>query len=279
MNFSECWMFEGDVIYNKSMGYAQLFLDPISKHFNMSGLELEQFVLGMSGKANIPPLMSVNKGIAQINIGGALAPGSHAMMSMVGGTSTTEIKKAFEQVARDPKIKGVFMKVDSPGGNSAGIDETAALIRQVSARKPVVSHVVGANGSAAYYLTSGSNKIFAENRTNRIGSIGTKLVLRDDSEALEKIGVKTVVVDTGVNKSVGQSGVSITEDHKAYLGDFVNKLQGFFEESVKEGRPQIDINAVNDGSMFLAKQAQAKGLIDGIQPARNSMAVLQAMSS
>jgi len=239
-------------------------------------IDIEQFMRSTGAQA-VAPMMSIDKkGIATIPIMGPMAPMPHAVMKMFNGTSTSELKKSFQQALTNPRIKGVLMPVNSPGGNNAMIDETAALIREVSQRKPVLAHVTGQNGSAAYYASSQANKIYAQNRTNQIGSIGTKLVIQDTSEALEKAGVKNIVIDTGNNKSIGQ-GTKVTEAQQEYLQEIVNTLQGYFDKTVVEGRPDVDINAVNDGSIFLAQIAKEKGLIDGINPIENTRARLHAM--
>lgn len=238
-------------------------------------VDIEQFMLS-AGAKSVQPLMTIDqKGIATIPINGPLAPMPHALMKMFGGTSTSELKRSFNQVQGNPKIKGVLMPVNSPGGNNAMIDETASLINQIAKVKPVLAHTTGENGSAAYYLSSQANKNFAQNRTNRIGSIGTRLVISDDSEAMEKAGIKNIVIDTGKNKSVGHGPV--TDEQKEYLSGIVNELNGFFEESVKRGRPNIDINQVNDGSIFLANQAVTNGLIDNVQSLEETRGRLDAM--
>ena len=252
------------------------FIDWVENFLQQSVIvDIEQFMLSPGAKS-VQPLMSVDKkGVATIPINGPLAPMPHALMKMFNGTSTSELKRSFDQIRNNPKIKGVLMPVNSPGGNNAMIDETASLINQVSKIKPVLAHTTGENGSAAYYLSSQANKNFAQNRTNRIGSIGTRLVISDDSEAMQKAGIKNIVIDTGKNKSVGHGPV--TDEQKEYLSGIVNELNSFFEESVQRGRPNIDINQVNDGSIFLANQAVNNGLIDKVQSIENTRATLEAM--
>ena len=256
------WMIESDGIESK-------FENLINVLF---GFDIEQRIRGETFNAS--PLMTVNKSIATIPINGIIAPASHKMMSMFGGTSTIELKRSLEQAANDPKIKGILMPVNSPGGDNSMIDETASLIHDIQQTKPIYAHTTNDNNSAAYYLSSNATKLFAQNRTNRIGSIGTRLVLNDESNAQEN-GVKKVVIDSGVNKSPGQ-GSPITAEQKEYFGDIVNELQSYFDDSIKRGRPKVDINAVNDGSIFLARNALKKGLIDGIHSIQKTRSLLEA---
>jgi protease-4 len=271
------WLLQGEAIFSKAYGNAKYFVNPVSKYFNKSGLDVEQLVMSMAGSMQVKPLMTVNKGIANLPIMGPIAPGSNAVMQALGGTSIGEVQKSLKEVLQNDKIKALYMPVNSPGGNNQGIDQASELVREIAKKKPVFAQVMGENASAAYYMTSGANRIFSNSRTDRIGSIGTRLVLQDDSEMLQNMGIKTIVVDTGDNKSVGQSGVSITDSQVDYLQGIVNELQSFFDDSVQQGRPNVDITAVNDGSIFLAKQAQDKGLIDGIMSAEKSYGLLQSL--
>lgn len=220
------------------------------------------------------PLLRTNKqGIATLSINGPLMPAPHNVMKMMGGTSTSELKKSLERAGNDKKIKAIIMPVNTPGGDNSMIDETSKLINDLSKVKPIYAHTTGTNASAGYYLSSNANKVFAQNRTDKIGSIGTRFVLKDTSGASEKTGVKQIVIDTGPNKSIGFGG-EVTQEQKDYVGNIVNKLQGYFEESVLRGRPQIMMNKVNDGSVFMAEEAVSLGLIDRIQPIKQTYAQL-----
>lgn len=271
MDLDNIWMFSGETHYssNPLMFFA--------KHIGMDFNQFTALTAAAKRKPEIASCMKVNGDVATVNITGVLAPLPQQIMEMFGGTSTTDINDSFQRIINNPRIKGVFMNVDSPGGNTAGIDQAAAMVHQVRKRIPVVAQVSGTNASAAYYVSSQANKVFASNRTNQVGSIGTRLVIEDDSKMMEKIGIKTHVLDTGPNKSVGHPGVKVTEEHIEYLQNHVNQLNGFFEQSVKRGRPDIDISQVNDGSVWLAQEAERRGLIDGTQTPQETANLLSTM--
>lgn len=268
-------MFDGDAFYCPNQ---LMFLAPILQHSN---IDFEQFVNTLRAAAKqqqaAPDIMSVRNGIAQVNISGPLTPNKSLMMQAMGGTSTTDINTAFQRIKNNPKIKGVYMQVNSGGGSAAGIDETAQIIHDVNQEKPVVAQIMGSSASAAYYLTSQASKVFANSRTNMIGSIGTRLVLDDTSQAAERAGVKRVVIETGTNKSIGLPGTKITAEQQAHMQDQVRTLQNYFEQSVQRGRPNMHISNVNDGSVWLSEEAQRKGLIDGIQTPQQTANVLGAL--
>lgn len=275
MNLENVWMFDGDAFYCPNQ---LMFLEPLMQHI---GIDFEQFVAVLKKSASNQQrnsIVKINKqGIAQVNINGPLMPNKSLLMQAMGGTSTQDINDAFQMIKRNNNVKGVFMNVNSPGGSIGGIDETASLIHEVAQRKPIVGQVNGIAASAGYYLASQSNKLFANSRTNMVGSVGTRMVLTDSSQAAAKQGVERVVIETGNNKSIGLSGTRITSEQKSHLQGQVNKLQRYFEQSVQRSRPNIDMNSINDGSTFLAEQAQQRGLIDGIQPPEKSAQVLGSL--
>ena len=273
MNLEQVYMFDGCLFYDPSSFYLY---EPLKQFLQIDNLE--QFMGAFGEPAQREPLMSIDKKsrIATIPISGPLMPKQNFMLDLVGGTSTNEIRQAVRQASEDKGIKGILLKTNSPGGSAAGIDETAMEIAELSSKKPVFTHVAGSNGSAAYYLTSQSNRIFANNRTDQIGSIGTKLVMNDTSKAAEMAGVKPIVIATGANKSIGAPGVKITQGQQDLIASMVKDLQGFFEESVKRKRPNVNMSEVNDGRTFFAKVAKSNGLIDDIRTERDVRAMLKA---
>jgi protease-4 len=278
MNLEQIYMFNGCLYYDPN---AMFLLEPLRAFMRTDRFEQLISTFGnASSEEDSKPLMSINKKtrIATIPIQGALVPRTDPFMKMIGAdvTSTSEINQSVQRALDDKDIKGVLFKANSGGGSAGGIDETAQMINELSNKKPVFTHVSGSNGSACYYLTSQSNRIFANTRTDQIGSIGTKLIIHDTSKAAEQAGIKPVVIATGKNKNIGGFGVPITEDQIELVSEMVDSLQEFFEESITRKRPQMNLSEVNDGRTFFARQAQKRSLIDGIRSERDVRAMLEA---
>jgi len=276
MDLDNVYMFDGCLFYDPSQLYL---LEPLKRFLQVDNIEQFINTIDLPPANERPPLMSVNKqGIATIPVRGALMAKGGFLMDMIGGTNTNEINQAVRTAMVDDNIKGVFMPVNSPGGSASGIDETAKMIDELSAMKPVYAHVQGTNGSAGYYLTSQATRIFANNRTDQIGSIGTKLIINDSSEQARMAGIKPVVITTGDNKAIGAPGVEITQGQKDLLQEMVDKLQSYFEQSILRSRPNINMADVNDGRTFFADEAITNGLIDGIRSERDVKAMLEVAS-
>lgn len=196
--------------------------------------------------------------------------------SMEQGTSTVGARVQTRMAAADPEVGGILLIIDSPGGTVSGGFDLAAEIAAADASKPVYAYIEDTGASAAYLQAVSARKIFANNETAMVGSIGTLLALLDSSGAAEKKGMKMHVYATGPLKGAGLAGTAITEAHDAYFQGIVNDTQQSFNAAVMRGR-KMDAAAlakVNSGGIFMAKEAMKLGLVDGIQTLDQTIAAL-----
>jgi len=178
MNLEYTYMFNGCLYYDPN---SLMYLEPIKQFIGKENID-QLFTL--FDEVEDKPLMQLNKktGIATLPIMGVMMPQDNFMTRLIGGTSTNRIMQAFKDAIVDDSIKGLKIIANSGGGSAAGIDEAAGLLAELASLKPVITQTTGANCSACYYITSQSTRIFANNRSDMIGSIGTKLIMEDSSE-------------------------------------------------------------------------------------------------
>ncbi len=207
--------------------------------------------------------------VAIVNIEGVLGPKD-------GMVRTDKLVDVLGQIHGDGTIKRVLLNIDSPGGSAALIDEAHAAVVELAQTKQVVAQISGVGASAAYYIASGADQIFASTKTDMVGSIGTRLLLYDFSKAFANFGVEAVTIDTGPHKSAGAFGSEITEEQRDHLQSLVDTIQEDFTMAVSNGRGLAGerLEAVTDGRIFLASDAQSMGLIDGIQPMSETLRML-----
>lgn len=205
---------------------------------------------------------STQEGIGIINLNGPLM--KHAS-SFSESCSTVVARQEINRMANDPNIRGIMLRIDSPGGTVAGTKELADAVSSANAKKPVIAFCNDLTASAAYWIASQCGSIEAS-ETTFVGSIGTYCVVADSSAAAEKIGVKVHVVRAGELKGMGTPGTEITEDQLAEVQNQVFGLNQFFLDAVSTGR-KIDMASVSkiaDGRVHLAGEAQKLGLIDKV---------------
>lgn len=199
--------------------------------------------------------------------------------SMTAGTSTISLRREIRQATADPDVGGILIVADSPGGTVAGTADLGRDVRAAAKRKPVWLQVEDMCASAAYQAFACQvAKVFANSNDALVGSIGTMLVMYDLSGMAEQKGIRTLVFKTGAIKGAGIEGAKITEEQETYFQGLVDQLQKSFDQAVQKGRGLTDkqLADVRTGAVFVASDAQAKKLIDGIQPLETTLEQLAA---
>lgn len=214
------------------------------------------------------------KNVGIIRMSGLLMKGQ----SSLGGTSTVQLRRDIRQAVSDPGISGILLSIDSPGGTAPGTADLAAEVRAATRKKPVWAHIDDMGASAAYFVASQANVIYANEPSALVGSIGTVQVVVDSSAKAEKEGVKVHVISTGPMKGAGMPGAPVTDEQLAHVQSLVDGMQTGFDEAVKSGRgiTSAELANVRTGAVFLARDARGLKLIDGIKSLDQTLSALAA---
>jgi protease IV len=189
-------------------------------------------------------------------------------------------KWQIDHVRRDPDVKAVVVRVDSPGGTVTGSDylyHHLKLLREgdgTGRKLPLVVSMGGIAASGGYYLSMAAggvpDTVFAE-RTTWTGSIGVIIPHYNAADLLESWKIKDDSVVSGPLKAMGSPtrkvGPELAEREREVLQTLVDQTFEQFKEVVLEGRPQLANNAealkqATTGQVFSAKQALDLGLVD-----------------
>src|SRR5436309_14217917 len=95
---------------------------------------------------------------------------------------------SLEKLAKS-SAKAVIVRIDSPGGTTAGSEQLHAALRRIAAEKPLVVVVDGLAASGGYIAAMSADHIVAQG-TSLVGSIGVLFQYPNVSELLKTIGVK-----------------------------------------------------------------------------------------
>ncbi len=215
--------------------------------------------------------------IAVIKIAGSMMKAESSM----GGASTVQARRDIRMAAADPEVSGILLAIDSPGGTVAGTDDLAAEVRNARRQKTVWAHVDDLAASAAYWVASQAEQIFANSPTALVGSIGTFMTIYDMSEAAAKDGIRVFHFATGPLKGAGSPGTKITEEQASNWQTLINESQTVFDAAVKRGRGLTDkqLADVRTGGVWTADNALSRKLIDGIRPFGKTLEELSRASS
>ncbi len=214
-------------------------------------------------EANGLPL-KVRDGIGVVQLRGPMMKNvSPAMEKMCGLQSTSSLTRAVNAAAQDAKVETILVAVDSPGGSVDGLDALGDAVNAAAKVKPVVAQVDGMAASAAYYAIAGATEIRA-GRMDLTGSIGTRMVLWDQSERFNKAGIEVVAFDTGPLKSAGEDGLPITDEQRAFFQNLVDTYFADFKQQVMKGRgfTEQQMKAASTGGVWVTGDAIGMGLVD-----------------
>lgn len=184
-----------------------------------------------------------------------------------------------ERAARDPDVKAVLLRIDSPGGEVLAADEMSRAIEDFQNRtgKPVVAVLGGVAASGGYYVAASCRWIIA-NELTLTGSIGVIVSSYNYRGLLDKVGVRPVVFKSGRFKNMLSGSRALEEippEEAQMLQALVEHAFGRFKEVVRQGRLKaaeansdtgrsLADNWVEyaDGRILTGKEAYELGFID-----------------
>lgn len=178
----------------------------------------------------------------------------------------TDSKNTIEQLvifAKDDSIKAIVLRVDSPGGGVGPSQEIYSEVARITQDKPIIVSMGSVAASGGYYVAAPANKIYA-NPGTITGSIGVIMEFTNVLDLMDKIGLKTRVVKSGMHKDIGSSVREMTVEEQALLQGLIDDVHSQFVAAVSEGRnlSEGDVRKLADGRIFTGKQALRLGLID-----------------
>ncbi len=187
-------------------------------------------------------------------------------------------KDTVEQLRKygdDSSIKAIIIHVNSPGGGAAASEEIyreVLRIRDVK-KKRIVASIESVGASGAYYVSSATNKIFAD-QASVVGSIGVIMELYNYEELMKWAKLKAIVLKAGEFKDTGSPVRELTPAERAYLQGLLDNMHTQFIHSVAEGRHMKDaeILPLADGKVWTGEQAMPLKLIDQIGDFRAAIA-------
>ncbi len=169
-----------------------------------------------------------------------------------------------QRIRNDPNARGVFLRINSPGGMATASETLYAELDLIRQKIPVFAYADGICASGSYMAALGADKIFS-NASSWIGSIGVIMQKFDLSEGLAKIGVKAETLKSAPFKDAFSQFRPMEEDEKEYLQGLLNDTFKRFKELVLANRTSItDEGEAFSAKVFHAQDAKALGLIDDI---------------
>ncbi len=174
--------------------------------------------------------------------------------------------KKLEYIKEDDTVKGIILKVNSPGGGvveSAEIHDKLVEI-QKETKKPVYVSMGSMAASGGYYISAGAKKIFASEET-LTGSLGVIMQGINYEGLADKYGVDFVTIKSGQYKDIMSPTRQMTEDERQILQSMIDNSYEGFVKVISEGRNMTtdQVKEIADGRIYDGRQAKELNLIDG----------------
>jgi len=182
---------------------------------------------------------------------------------VVGGEAYV---KTIQKLTADKSIKGVVLRVNSPGGSAFASEQIHHALMQLKAKKPLVVSMGDYAASGGYYIAAPADKIFAQANTIT-GSIGIFGLIPNIRKALnEKVGVTFDEVKTAEHANFFNMINDWDELETSTVQKHLEKGYATFLDRVAKGR-KMDTAAVNKvarGRVWTGQDALTIGLVDEI---------------
>jgi protease IV len=181
--------------------------------------------------------------------------------------SPKQIVPQLKKFADDDSIKAIIIHVNSPGGGVAASEEIYREVKSIrdEKKKRIVASIETVGASGAYYVSSATNKIYAD-KGSIVGSIGVIAEWVNYGDLLRWAKLKAVTMKAGEFKDTGSPTRDMTPAEQAYMQGLLDNMHTQFIQAVAEGRhiKEEDIRAIANGKVWSGEQAKSLLLVDQI---------------
>ena len=181
---------------------------------------------------------------------------------------TARVRQELEIAFDDPEIRGVLLRINSPGGalTDSDIIYHSLVEFKKSKKVKIIASLGDIAASGALYIAMAADEIYAH-PTTTTGSIGVVIPHINYSGLARKLGVESDPVASGRYKNLDDPLKPRDPDERKILQELVNLQYEKFVEVIKSGRPRMttqEIRSIADGRILSAQEARQRGLIDEV---------------
>src|SRR5436190_13922879 len=188
--------------------------------------------------------------------------------------SPSETVDQLRKFADDDSVKAIIIHVNSPGGGVAASEEIYREVKRIrdEKKKYIVSSIETVGASGAYYVSSATNKIYADSGSV-VGSIGVIAEWVNYGDLMKWAKLKPEVLKVGEFKDTGDPRRDLTPAERQYLQGLIDNMYSQFVRAVADGRnkKESEIKPIADGRVWTGEQALSMHLVDQIADFRSAV--------
>lgn len=201
----------------------------------------------------------------------------YATGEIVDGASTginyQKLVPIITKLADDENVKGLVLRVNSPGGSAFGSDQIGeALDYFQSKKKPLAVSMGDYAASGGYWISCGADRIFADPLTIT-GSIGIFGLIPNVKGLADKFGVNLETVATNPEANFPTLYSPMDEKQLAIMQKYVDDGYSRFIKRVAKGRKMSEtkVRQIAEGRVWNAMKAKEIGLVDELGSLNNAI--------
>ena len=201
---------------------------------------------------------SENK-LAVLVASGQIVDGEYAE----GAIASENFSRVIEKINSDKSIKGLFLRINSPGGSGFASEIIRQKLEVLNQRIPIVVSMGDIAASGGYWISMNNNRLIA-NPFTLTGSIGVWAALPNFKKSFENIGILFDQLSTNdLNLSILESP---NENLSSFMQSYVDGSYHKFIKLVSNSR-KITIESVDElaqGRIWSGNSAVKNNLVDSL---------------
>lgn len=207
--------------------------------------------------------VEILNGVAVLRIQGILGKHLSGLDTLCGGYDLRLLEAQALALQNRADVHTVLTHWITPGGQAAGVADTARVLLDLGAQKRHIAFCEEAC-SGGYWLAATASQILC-GESSVLGSVSAVCAMEDVSRMYEDAGISVQVFTDGDQKGAGIAGTSLSEPQRAGIQQRVEHIGGMFKTFVKARRPALTDDLLQ-GQWFYGDQAQQLGFADELCP-------------
>lgn len=197
------------------------------------------------------------RGVTVVRMEGTMVTGDFSDEEYIGSEL---VGRELRQAADDPMVEAIVLRVNSPGGSPAAAQEIIGDLEYAKSKKPVVVSMGDMGTSAAYYVSSHADRIYADPDTFTAG-VGVIWTFSDISRWMENEGYNVTAIKSGAKKDMGSTSRPLSTDEQEYARKIVDDSFETFISDVLAER-SIARSDIEDGRVIRGADALKMNIVD-----------------
>ncbi len=181
-----------------------------------------------------------------------------------GAVGSLSFARLVQRAVKDPRIRAVVVRIDSPGGSAIASESILRSLREIKkAGKPLVVSMSAVAASGGYWIATAADEIWAEPAT-LTGSIGVFGLFPDISAGLEALGIHTDGVQTTRSADALRPDRPLSPALAKVIQMSVDRMYASFLQRVASGRhiSPSKVERMAGGRVWSGADALRLGLVD-----------------